>query len=101
VLDTLPSVESKRAYRQVLDDFFRWCGAETAGGFTQATVNAYRASLETRGLSASTINQRLSAIRKLAIEAAENGFHQPGTPASKRVPRHREPHPQSSPAGTA
>jgi hypothetical protein len=28
VLDTLPSPESKRAYGQALDDFFRWCGAE-------------------------------------------------------------------------
>ncbi len=43
-------------------------------GFTKASVNAYRVSLEARGLSASTINQRLSAIRKLAVEAADNGF---------------------------
>jgi site-specific recombinase XerD len=77
VLDTLPSAESKRAYRQALDDFFRWCEAEASGGFTKATVNAYRASLEARGLAASTINQRLSAIRKLAIEAADNGFLAP------------------------
>jgi site-specific recombinase XerD len=73
VLDTLPSAESKRAYRQALDDFFRWCETE-AGGFTKATVRAYRASLEVRRLSPSTINQRLSAIRKLAMEAADNGF---------------------------
>ena len=77
VLDTLPSPESRRAYRQALDDFFRWCETEAADGFTKATVNAYRASLETRHLSASTINQRLSAIRKLAMEAADNGFLSP------------------------
>jgi site-specific recombinase XerD len=77
VLDTLPSAESKRAYRQALDDFFRWCEAEASGGFTKATVNAYRASLEARGLSSSTVNQRLSAIRKLAVEAADNGFMPP------------------------
>jgi site-specific recombinase XerD len=77
VLDTLPSAESKRAYRQALDDFFHWCEAEAAGAFTKATVNAYRASLEARGLSPSTINQRLSAIRKLAVEAADNGFMPP------------------------
>jgi integrase len=40
-------------------------------------VNAYRANLEARRLSSSTINQRLSAIRKLAIEAADNGFIPP------------------------
>jgi site-specific recombinase XerD len=77
VLDTLPFAESKRAYRQALDDFFHWCEAEAAGAFTKATVNAYRASLEARGLSPSTINQRLSAIRKLAVEAADNGFMPP------------------------
>ena len=77
VLDTLPSAESKRAYRQALDDFFHWCEAEAAGAFTKATVNAYRAGLEARGLSPSTINQRLSAIRKLAVEAADNGFMPP------------------------
>ena len=67
VLDTLPSPESKRAYGQALDDFFRWCGAEAADRFTKATVNAYRANLEARRLSSSTINQRLSAIRKLVV----------------------------------
>jgi integrase len=77
VLDTLPSPESKRAYGQALDDFFRWCGDESVEGFTKATVNTYRASLEARQLSSSTINQRLSAIRKLAIEAADNGFMPP------------------------
>ena len=77
VLDTLPSVESKRAYRQALRDFFHWCEIEGAGGFTKANVNAYRASLEARLLSPSTINQRLSAIRKLAMEAADNGFMPP------------------------
>ena len=77
VLDTLPSPESKRAYGQALDDFFRWCGADVAGGFTKATVTAYRADLEARRLSSSTINQRLSAIRKLAMEAADNGFMLP------------------------
>ena len=77
VLDTLPSPESKRAYRQGLDDFFCWSEAEELSGFTKATVNAYRASLEARRLSPSTINQRLSAIRKLAMEAADNGFMPP------------------------
>ena len=77
VLDSLPSAESKRAYRQALNDFFNWCGAEAVDGFTKATVNAYRANLEARRLSSSTINQRLCAIRKLATEAADNGFMSP------------------------
>jgi integrase len=82
VLDTLPSPESKRAYRQALDDFFNWCEAAAAGEFTKATVNAYRVNLETRQLSPSTINQRLSAIRKLAMEAADNGLMPPPVAAA-------------------
>jgi integrase len=82
VLDTLPSPESKRAYSQALDDFFRWNGAEAGGEFTKAAVNAYRASLEVRKLSPSTINQRLSAIRKLAMEVADNGLMPPTVAAA-------------------
>ena len=78
-LDTLPSTESKRAYGQALDDFFRWCEDAVAEEFTKAVVNSYRASLEARNLSSSTINQRLSAIRKLAMEAADNGLIPPNT----------------------
>jgi site-specific recombinase XerD len=74
---TLPSRESKRAYAQALDDFFRWCCEHEVDNFTKASVNAYRASLEAQRLSPSTINQRLSAIRKLAVEAADNGFMAP------------------------
>jgi site-specific recombinase XerD len=77
VLDSLISRESKRAYRHALDDFFRWCEVEGVGAFTKAAVNAYRASLEARKLSSSSINLRLSAIRKLAVEAADNGLISP------------------------
>jgi hypothetical protein len=44
----------------------RWCAETGAAGFTKATVQAYRVALETSGLAASSINVRLSAIRKLA-----------------------------------
>jgi len=51
-------------------------GRAAVGEFTKATVNSYRVNLEERSLS-STINQRLSAIRKLAMEAADNGLMPP------------------------
>jgi len=82
VLDTLSSPESRRAYGQALDDFFRWCETATVGEFSKAAVNAYRASLEARRLSPSTVNQRLSAIRKLAVEAADNGLMPPSVAAA-------------------
>jgi hypothetical protein len=37
-------------------------------------VQAYKTKLQGNGLVPSTINQRLSAIRKLAREAADNGL---------------------------
>ena len=46
-------------------------------GFCKATVGAWRASLEARGLGSSSIIIRMSAIRKLAAEAADNGLLAP------------------------
>jgi integrase len=72
VLDTLTSGESKRACNRALDHFLRWCVSEAVGGFNKAAVNRYRAEMETRGLAPSSINISLAAIRKLAVEAADN-----------------------------
>ncbi len=46
-------------------------------GFTKATVSAWRVSLEERILGSSSIIVRMSAIRKLAAEAADNGLLAP------------------------
>src|SRR5262249_57372282 len=54
-----------------------WFRQEPRPGFTKATVTAWRASLEARGLSSSSISVRLSAIRKLAVEAADNDLLPP------------------------
>jgi len=40
-------------------------------------VQKYRAELETKGLAPSSINVRLSAICRLASEAADNGLMPP------------------------
>lgn len=77
VVDSVSSVHSRRAYGFALDDFFQWAEAEPRGPFRKALVNEYRAQLEARGLSPSTVNVRLAAIRKLAAEAADNGLLAP------------------------
>jgi site-specific recombinase XerD len=74
VLDSVTSPHSKRAYEQALDAFETWCAAGSVTGFSKATVQAWRATLETAGLAASSINVRLSAVKKLAMEAADNGL---------------------------
>ena len=76
VLDGMTSKHSRRAYGKALTDFFAWMRStyiEETPGFTKALVQEYRTALLERGLSASTINLRLSAVRKLARELADNG----------------------------
>lgn len=57
-----------------LDEFLAWFQQAPRPGFTKATVSAWRVSLEARGLGSSSIIIRMSAIRKLAAEAADNGL---------------------------
>jgi hypothetical protein len=64
-------------YNLGLDEFFDWYGREPRPGFTKATVAAWRVALEARGLGAVSINVRITAVRKLAVEAADNGLLAP------------------------
>ena len=77
VVDSVSSPHSRRAYGLALDDFFKWYAAEPRGPFSKALVQEYRVQLEAQDLAASTINLRLAAIRKLAVEAADNGLLAP------------------------
>ena len=77
VLDSVSSPITKRVYNLGLDEFFAWYGREPRPGFTKATVSAWRVALEARGLAAVSINVRITAVRKLAVEAADNGLLAP------------------------
>src|SRR5258708_38573140 len=78
VLDSVSSPITRRVYNMALDEFMAWFRQEPRpGGFWKATASAWRASLETRGLGSSSIIIRMSAIRKLAGEAADNGLIAP------------------------
>jgi site-specific recombinase XerD len=74
VTQSVDSPHSKRAYSRALIDFLDWYEDNGRPGFTKAIVNAYREELLQTGKSRSSINQALSAIRKLATEAADNGL---------------------------
>jgi len=74
VLDGLDSPHSRRAYRRALVDFMAWYRETGQTRLGKATVNAYRKQLLDQGMGHSSVNQRLSAIRKLAREAADNGL---------------------------
>src|ERR1700693_4529456 len=77
VLDSVSSPITKRVYNLGLDEFFEWFGREPRPGFTKATVSGWRVALEARGLGPISINVRITAVRKLAAEAADNGLLAP------------------------
>jgi site-specific recombinase XerD len=77
VLDSVSSPITRRVYNLGLDEFFAWYGREVRPGFTKATVSAWRVALEARGLGPVSVNVRLTAVRKLAVEAADNGLLAP------------------------
>src|ERR1700722_12251334 len=69
VLDSVQSIHSKRNYAKALDDLFAFSASRP---LSRALLMEYRTSME--NLSPSTINVRLSAIRKLVGEARQNGL---------------------------
>lgn len=77
VLDSVSSPITRRVYNMALEEFLTWFRQEPRPGFSKATVSAWRVSLEARGLGSSSIIIRMSAIRKLAVEAADNGLLAP------------------------
>ncbi len=81
VLDSVSSPITRRVYNLSLEEFIRWYKQEPRPGFNKATVSAWRVSLEARGLGSSSIIIRMSAIRKLAGEAADNGLLAPALAA--------------------
>lgn len=72
VTDAVTSDNTKRAYGRALTEFLAWHRDTNQQGFNKATVNAYVQHLRGNGRTASSINQALVAIRKLAREAADN-----------------------------
>src|SRR3981081_2689744 len=77
VLDSVSSPITRRVYNLGLNEFFEWYGRGPRPGFTKATVCAWRVALEARGLGTVSINVRSTAVRKLAVEAADNGLLAP------------------------
>jgi integrase len=74
VLDGLTSEHSKRAYAAGLAGFFAWARTRAPQPFSKALVQEYRAWLLEQNLAPSTVNLRLSPLRKLAQEMADNGM---------------------------
>ena len=74
VLDGVTSDHSKRAYSKGLALFFAWVKERPPQAFAKALIQEYRAWLLEQGLAPATVNLRLSPLRKLAQEMADNGL---------------------------
>ena len=69
VLDSVTSPDSRRSYGKALDLLFAFAASRP---LTRALLMEFRASME--DLAPSTVNVRLSAVRKLVTEAERNGW---------------------------
>lgn len=79
VLNSLISPHSKRNYKFAIEQFITWCCSEPRLTLNRTVVLRFRLYLESLGLAAGTVNQRLAAVRRLAYEAADSGLLSPET----------------------
>src|ERR1700679_891698 len=84
VLNSLSSPNSRRNYRFAMEQFITWYCSEPRLALNRTVVLRFRLHLESLGLAAGTINQRLAAVRRLAYEAADSGLLSPDLAAGIR-----------------
>lgn len=84
VLNSLPSLNSRRSYEHAIRDFTEWYCSEPRLAFNKTVVTRYRIALEQRSYAPSTINLRLAAVRRLAYEASDCGLLSPDLAAGIR-----------------
>jgi len=84
VLNSLSSPRSRRNYKFAMEQFIAWYCSEPRLALNRAVVLRFRLYLESLGLAADTINQRLAAVRRLAYEAADSGLLSPELAAGIR-----------------
>lgn len=88
VVDATTSPNTQRAYTQALEKFTDWYEDVQPGVLSKAVVRMYLKNLARKP---ATHNQALSAIRKLIVEAADNGLLDYSTAAAiKSIPARKQ-----------
>jgi len=77
VTDGLDSPNSKVMYKKALDDFLSWYQDQGNPGLIKATIQAYKVHLQGLDYAPATINQKLTAVRRLVAEAVDNQLIDP------------------------
>jgi len=95
--NSVPSGHTRRAYAKAFDDLLELT-IRTGQPISRLLFLEYRAEMVDAGLGSSTINVRLSGVRKLVNEARENGLVDPadaercsGSEPAQRQTRSRDP----------
>jgi integrase len=84
VLSSLSSPRSRQNYRFAMEQFITWYCSEPRLALNRTVVLRFRLYLESLGLAAGTINQRLAAVRRRAYEAADSCLLSPELAAGIR-----------------
>jgi site-specific recombinase XerD len=77
VLNSLTFSSSKRSYDHAIREFIDWYCSEPRLAFNRTAVTRYRIALEQHPYAPSTINLRLTAIRRPAYEVSDCGLLSP------------------------
>ena len=84
VLNSLSSPRSRRNYKFAMEQFITWYCSEPRLALNRTVVLRFRLYLESLGVAAGTINQRLAAVRPLTYEASDSGLLSPELAAGIR-----------------
>lgn len=84
VLNSLSSPRSRRNYKFAIEQFITWYCSEPRLALNRTVVLRFRLHLESLGLAAGTINQRLAAVKRPAYEATDSGLLSPELAAGIR-----------------
>jgi integrase/recombinase XerD len=90
LLSGVSNEHTRRAYSRALERFLTWYQAEGVSELSGQVVERYRTGLERSGRAASSVNQEMSALRRLFHRAAAAGFvDREGARAAASVPNVR------------
>ena len=84
VLNSLSSLRSRHNYKFAMEQFITCYCSEPRLALNRTVILRFRLYLESLGLAAGTINQRLAAVRRLVYEAADSGLLSPELKATMR-----------------
>ena len=74
VVAGIPNPSTRSMYSKALRDFLTWLEAQSEAPLTKALVQRHVVFLIARGYAASSVNQRLAAIRKFVLTATDQGL---------------------------